>query len=232
MTLYETIFARRSVRKYDMTPLDDETLNLIKTFVSETEQLEGQTARFEFVTADKVSGTPAPHYILSYCQPHDKAYANVGYVLEKADLFIQSLGLGSVWLGMAKPLKPEDDYCILLAFGRSGEPFRKNETDFNRLPLSEISNEENDIAKAARLAPSAVNTQPWKLGFSKDRVTISYFGRGLMKRILKGKMSKVDVGIVSRHVVTALLDRGSRVTRVLPRMNDGVLEIVIDYVEA
>jgi len=147
--LYETIFKRRAVRKYNMMPLDVETLSLIRKLLDETEQISEQNARFEIVSADKVKSATAPHYIMSYCKSGDAEYVNIGYVLEKADLYIQSLGLGSLWLGMAKPKEDDSDFCIMLAFGKSDIPFRMKEQEFNRLPVSELSAVDNTIARAA-----------------------------------------------------------------------------------
>lgn len=165
MTLYETIFVRRAVRKYDMTPLDEKTLGEIRKWIDETQQLPGQNARFEIVSADKVKGTAAPHYIMCYCKPADAEYANVGYVIEKADLYMQSLGLGSLWLGMGNPKAKQDDFCIMLAFGKSDVPFRTGEQEFNRLPVCEISNTDNPIAQAARLAPVRNEYTAMEAGF-------------------------------------------------------------------
>ena len=229
MTLYETIFKRRAVRKYDMTSLDEKVLNDICEFITGTKQIPGQNARFEIVSSDKVKGAAAPHYILSFCMPGDAAYANVGYVLEKADLYIQSQGLGSLWLGMGNPKEKEDDFCIMLAFGKSDVPLRASEQEFNRLPLNEISNSDNKAAQTARLAPSACNSQPWKLFFENGRVTVRYFGRGLMKKILKAKMNKIDMGIMTRHIVTALENEGKGIKSITPKTSGKDFEIEIIY---
>jgi hypothetical protein len=193
----------------------------------------GQSARFEIVSADKVhGGTHAPHYILAYCNDSDSAYANVGYVLQNVDLYLQSIGLGSIWLGMAKPNEAERDYCILLAFGKTDVPMRKAEGEFERLLLSEISDQDNPAARAARLAPSAMNSQPWKLHFESGKVVIRYFGRGLMKLILGKKLSKIDLGIVTRHVETALRHEGKTNLSITPKTSGKTFEIEIAYTAA
>jgi nitroreductase len=228
MTLYEAIFIRRSAKKYDMTPLDNQVLEDIKQYVAATKQLDGQNARFEIVSAHAVRNASVPHYILAYCNGTGAAYANVGYVLQKADLYIQSIGLGSWWIGMQKPKEKRDDFCILLGFGKTSVEPRKGEQDFSRLPINEISNADNTIAKAARLAPSAVNSQPWKLYFEYGKVTIKYISRGMMGMILK-KMNKIDVGIVARHVETALLHEGKKIISITPKEAEKSLEIEIAY---
>jgi len=142
MTLCDTVFTRRSVRKYDKEPLNEDVLKNISDYLDRLEnagQMTGQKANFEIVGTDKVRG-PSPHYILAYCGKNDSAYANVGYVLQKMDLYIQSLGFGSLYLGVKKPRDASDDFCILLAFGRTSVPsgkVKKNSADFRsaRCPL-------------------------------------------------------------------------------------------------
>ncbi|MFP3156092.1 hypothetical protein LQZ18_17045 [Lachnospiraceae bacterium ZAX-1] len=228
MTLYDTIFARRAVRKFDKIPLDDEVLSDIQGFVDSTVNIDGQSARFEIVGGNKIKKAVAPYYILAYCDANDCAYANVGYVLQKVDLYLQSIGLGSVWLGSAKPCEMETDYLIMLAFGKTDVPLRAGGQDFKRLPIGEMSDEDNTVAQVARLAPSAVNSQPWKLHFEESKVVIRYFGRGLMKAILKKKMNKVDIGIVTRYVEIALMNEGKTILSIVPKIGgkDFVVEVV------
>jgi len=216
--LCDTIFTRRSVRKYDKTPLEESVLGSISEYLDgleSTGQLSGPKAGFEIVGADKVRG-PAPHYILAYCEKDDFAYVNVGYVLQKMDLYIQSKGLGSLYLGVKKPKSASDEFCIMMAFGRTDVPFRKGEQDFSRLPMSEISNSDKLAARYARVAPSARNSQPWKLIFEDDEVTIEYFGRGMFKGIFRKKLSMIDLGIVTRHIELGLLKEGKSITSVVP----------------
>ena len=229
MTLYETIFARRSVRSYDMMALDSAELTEIQAFIRATKQLEGQCTRLEIVTADRVKNDIAPHYIFAYCATDDRAYMNVGYVLQNVDLYLQGSGYGSLWLGTVKPNEPDDDFCIMLAFGKTNMPLRSDTREFKRLPIGDISNIDNSIAQAARLAPSAMNSQPWKIDFVGGKVTIRYFGRGIAKRILKNKLSKIDLGIVTRHVEVALLNEGRVVQTIGPLIDKKGLAIEIVY---
>ncbi|MDR0915942.1 MAG: nitroreductase [Oscillospiraceae bacterium] len=229
MELYDTIFTRRSVRKYDMTPLDGAALAEIRAFLDTTTQLTGQNARFEIVGADRIKNAAAPHYILAYCAANDSAYANVGYVLQNADLHLQSLGFGSLWLGSAKPSEPEADYCIMLAFGKTDVPPRRDLRDFKRLPIGDISNADDAIAQAARLAPSAMNSQPWFFDFSDGNVSVNYAGRGVSKLLLRKKLSKIDLGIATRHVEVALLHEGRTVLAVTPKTDGRDFAVEVTY---
>ena len=216
--LCDTVFTRRSVRKYNKIPLEESVLDDISKYLDDLEstgQMNEPKAGFEIVGTDKVRG-PAPHYILAYCEKDDFAYVNVGYILQKMDLYIQSKGLGSLYLGVKKPSGASNEFCIMMAFGKTDVPPRKEEQDFNRLPMTEISPSDSFIARCARVAPSARNSQPWKLIFEEGEVKIEYFGRGIFKGLFRKKLSMIDLGIVTRHVELGLLKEGKKVTSVVP----------------
>lgn len=207
MTIYETMFCRRSVRRYT-APLDQETLLSILDYARRIPQMDGQHADFRVITKDEMGGNaPAPHYLVASCEATNEAYANVGYVMEKVDLYLQSLGYGSLWWGMSLPENGQDNDCIVMGMGQTEVPLRPSE-EAKRLNLSAIAEEDNAITQTARLAPSAVNSQPWMLSCGEGEVVIRYHGRGLLKSRLEKKMNKVDLGIVTRFVVTELENQG------------------------
>lgn len=229
MTLYETIYTRRQVRKFIASPLEKRMLDNVLIFVSETEQLAGQQAKFKIVSAEAVSGGSAPHYLLSYCEDNSAAYANVGYVLQKADLYIQSIGLGSGWFMGVQPKEKSDNHCITLAFGSTDIPLRNDADEFKRLSIDKISPIDNEVARAVRLAPSAMNSQPWKLEFADGKVIIKDFGRGVVRVMLRNKLNKIDIGIAARHAVIALEQEGKKVTGIIPKSSGKEFEIEISY---
>lgn len=229
MTLYEAIYARRQVRKFNSTPLEKQMLHDILKCVSEAEQLTGQSAGLEIVSADAVNGNSAPHYLLSYCDNSGAAYANVGFVLQKVDLYIQSTGIGSGWFMQVQPKEKSENYCIALAFGTTDMPTRKNEDEFKRLSVDKISPSDNAIARAVRLAPSAMNSQPWKLEFADGKVVVKDVGRGIMRAMLKSKLNKIDVGIATRHAMVTLENEGKKVTGIVPKATGKEFEVVISY---
>lgn len=215
MTLYETVFCRRSVRKYLPEPLGAETLDGILAYLAAIPQIPGQSASFRLIGPEEMGLSLAPHYIVASCTPDDSNYANAGFVLEQLDLYLQSIGLGSLWYGMKLPKVSQPGDCIVLAFGRTELPLRKPE-DFSRLPVEKISGTDSPLTRAVRLAPSAVNSQPWYLDCTAGEVRIRYYGRGLMKARLEKKLNKIDVGIAARFAVLALTEEGKCLTDVLP----------------
>ena len=231
MELYDTIFTRRSVRQYDAAPLGKEELAEIEAALDGAKQLPGQTARFEIVGADKLKKVAAPHAVLAYSEGTDAAMCNIGYTLETLDLLLQSKGYGSLWMGMGKPTEQGADYRILLAFGRTDVPARKGEVDFKRKPVSEISNEDNSIARVCRLAPSAVNFQPWKLDFAPGKVTVKYSGKGFGK-LVAAKFQKIDIGIILKCTELALEHEGKTVTGFSPIGSGRDFAVTVAYEKA
>ena len=228
MTLYDTIFIRRSVRKYDCTPLNAETLTDIQSVIDSAEQLSGQSARFTIVSADALKGAASPYAILAHSENTDAALCNLGYAGQTLDLYLQSQGLGSLWMGMAKPTNPEPDYRILIAFGKTEQPVRNGERDFKRRSVLDVSNADNPIARAARLAPSAVNFQPWKIKFAPKKVILQYTPKGIVK-LLAPQFQKIDLGICLRHIELALKHEGKTVTSITPAGSGKNFVVTIEY---
>ncbi|MDR1156726.1 MAG: hypothetical protein LBK75_00245 [Oscillospiraceae bacterium] len=210
MTLYEMIFARRSVRQYRNEAFDTSALAEIENHANSAKQLPAQSARFEIVDSSRIKGGVAPYAILAFAGADDLSLVNIGYTLQGVDLWLQANGHGSVWCGMATPKEQRSDYRILIGFGKTDVPLRKSESEFKRKKIADISNADNPVSRAARLAPSAVNFQPWMLTFADNKVTVQANVRGVGK-ILPGRLYLFDFGIVLKHIELALEQEGKAV---------------------
>lgn len=115
---------------------------------------------------------------------------------------------------MAKANSDPENFCILLAFGKTDEPKRKAISDFKRLPIMQISNVDNSVVNAARLAPSAMNKQSWKIEFSDERIRINAVGRGIVNVLLPKKWSKVDLRIIRKYLKIALENDKQQVRKI------------------
>lgn len=229
-TLYETIFIRRQVRNYLGGSIGDGILNGISKCAAEAEQLTGQHGAFKLVSAAEVSANHgASHFLLGYCDSTFAAYANVGFVLQKVDLYVQSIGLGSGWFMDIKPIADAERFCIALAIGKADVPLRKDEAQFKRRPLTAICDRDSVTAQAVRLAPSSMNSQPWKLEQMPGMVVIRDVGRGVSRLILKNKLNKIDTGIAARHAVLALEHQGKEIEAVIPKTENDSFSIEILY---
>jgi hypothetical protein len=201
----------------------------IKDHIDGIEQLRGHNATFEIVTGEYV-GAGAPYYIIAHYEESTEALVNVGYCLQSVDLYIQCLGLGSLWVDGGMPKRRLNDDCyIWIAFGDTKVKFRKGENDFKRLNVKDISNENNAVARAARLAPSSENSQPWRFTFGLGSVVISNRDKGIFTTKHKKMMTKVDMGIVLRCTELAFVRYGENIKDIAVIDDENGMEIRVSY---
>lgn len=209
--LYQTIFRRKSIRKYDMAPLDDKVLRETEDFIGGlTPLFPGIKTRLTVVPAAEIKNmfaVKAPHYLLIFSEKQPKALINAGYLGQTMDLYFSSRGLGSCWLGMAKPeqaLLPRDglEFIIMLAFGNPAEPLRRSDAaGFRRKSLDEISSvpDAAQLLEPVRLAPSAVNRQPWFFYGSADDIGIGRVRLNPLTARVYDRLNQIDLGIALCH---------------------------------
>lgn len=163
--------------------------------------------------------TGAEYYLVSACQNTPEHLMALGYSLEKVVLYCTSLGLGTVWLGgtfkrsdFAKAINLQDSEIlpIISPVGYQGgrkslfaalvgnnknkrKPF--SQLFFNKgfnTPLTEgDAFEFFEPLEMLRLAPSAVNKQPWRV--IKENNTINFYLAG------NNALNSVDIGIALCH---------------------------------
>jgi nitroreductase len=208
MELHEAIYKRKSTRKYDMTPLGAAILEEISDFTNTLKPLyEGIKTRCEFTEPENVKKNmltvSAPHYILISSEKKDGSLMNAGFMFQQMDLFIQSRGLGSCWLGSAKPVEMannEFEFVIVLAFGKpQGSPYREL-SGYKRKALSEISANADERLEPARLAPSGINSQPWYFRSDGNDIHAYCAKHGAIKARVYERMNKIDMGIALAHL--------------------------------
>ncbi len=107
---YDAIFTRKSVRNYDRSPLPANVMFDLQRHVKELEPLLPDIPyAIEILADEKPSGkflVDAPQYLLFYSKPGEPgSWENCGYIVEQFSLLFTSLGLGSCWLGSARPPK-------------------------------------------------------------------------------------------------------------------------------
>ena len=202
----ETIRKRKSVRKYHMTALDTAALSTVKAQIAQLTPLFPDI-RFTVSMAAKTKGLfgiKAPCYLIFRSEQRDGAYENIGFIGQQMDLFFSESGLGSCWLGMAKPLETEEGalpFVISMAFGTPSEPPHRAFSDFKRKPLSQIGEGTDERLEAARLAPSGMNAQNWY--FIADNGHIHCY-RGKPKSplgLMSVKLNSIDMGIALCHIM-------------------------------
>lgn len=161
----------------------------------------------------------ANYYLAVASEKGDLNLESLGYVFEKVVLYCTSLGLGTVWLGgtfskssfaKAMNLKENETISIVSPLGYEGgkksllaslmgsnNKKRKNynevffNNDFNN-PLSmEECEKYGEVLEMVRIAPSAMNKQPWRI--LKIGNEFHFFSDG------KIEMNRIDMGIAFLH---------------------------------
>lgn len=204
MNLEEIIYKRKSTRSYEMTPLSDETLEKIENYSKELKPLDDNIKTYFKIVDNKnvrlFLPWKAPHYIAIFSEQKEGYLRNVGFIYQQLDLYIQSLGIGSCWIGMGK-YKPKDpNFVILIGFGKTKKDLYREHSEFKRKTLSEISDYEDIKLEPARLAPSGTNDQPWYFIHNKDSFDVYCKIHGIIKKFTNSKMNKIDIGIAIGHI--------------------------------
>lgn len=208
MDLYENIFRRKSTRKYDMSPLDGATLAKLTAFADGLKPLHPEIKTAYEITGNVKNIFPvkAPHYFLLYSEKQDDYLENTGFMWQQMDLYLSGLGLGSCWLGMVKPsgeAKAGLSFVIALAFGKAqGSPYRE-QAGFKRKTLAEISSGGDSRIEAARLAPSANNTQSWFFESAGGAIDVYQKNLNPAMTLLYGRFNSIDMGIALCHLCLA-----------------------------
>ena len=215
--LYETIYKRKSIRKFDMTPLDAAMLTDIKKYTAEIRPLDRKIrCEFAYLGSNDVKNLlpiKAPHYICIYSEKTEGYLTNTGFLLQQMDLYFSANHLGSCWLGMAKVAGDIPDkrngmeFVIMIAFGKTTEPlYRSNVSEFKRKNLTEITNltDCKELLEPVRLAPSASNSQPWYISGSKEEIIVSRKSLNIIMAPLYNKMNQIDIGIALCHLWLSL----------------------------
>ncbi len=225
MNLYEAIFVRKTVRKYKMEPLEQTILAGIINFAESIPHLfEGINVEYKLMEHSNIkkhfSGVlafSAPYYLVLYSENMPGYRMNAGYLMQQISLYLTAKELGSCYLGMLKPRnnKPENsntdssklDYVITLAFGKAESEVYRSSDKAKRLPLddiaifkSEVSRNIKTMVQAARLAPSSMNNQPWRLVVYNNRIHI-FCKKNIFLSGVLNEVKLIDIGICLAHLL-------------------------------
>lgn len=212
MDLKEMIYKRKSIRSFNPKEVDNIYIRKIEEFSGNLVGLNNNIkVHCEIIGNDKVKGIlpwRAPHYIAIFSEEKENYLTNVGFMYQQLELYIQSLGLGTCWLGMGKydsnfvDSGSEEKFVIMIAFGKSeSELYRNNINEFKRKQLSEIADSVDEKLEFARLAPSAINSQPWYFVHEENNILHAYCANANpITGLAIGKFNKIDMGIALAHM--------------------------------
>ena len=224
----DAIHKRSSVRKYTGAPTDEQLSQLGVMCKKLTWQ--GITVRMFRGPGLKsvIKGTNVYAVIVAKngTPPEMEGYMGEALVLEAT-----AMGLGTCWLGAGfipdivnKNVKLQNDeqvHCVI-AIGKADLPpfnpkrrsieqiCNKSENEIRNLGIWQLTAVEN-----ARLAPSAINQQPWKIEVDTNSISIRE------RKVLIAKYAAIDRGICMLHAAVGAA--ANHRTGVWKKLEDGYM---------
>ncbi len=218
MTLYEAISVRKSIRSYNADPLDQHILDGLVDFLSELEaphpniDWDFDTLNYNEIT-EIMDGPPkllAPHWLVLRSEKDKGCLQNCGYLGEMAVLWLTAQGCGTCWQGGLEVVHDFDGvlpYIVAIGFGRTTEPFRKSEEEFERkslgaLAIGDVKGPLRPLMEAARLAPNSMNMQAVRMYTIGNRVHV-FRKKPLLPMPQLSYSQCIDAGVAVAHLKVA-----------------------------
>ena len=207
--LYDMIFKRKSFHLFRNIGNEKITKEELDDIEKEFDKLKPlyDDIKVEMRIVKKTSKIRGQEYsILFYSEKKDNYLQNIGYLGEQLDLYLVSKNIGTLWFGIGRPEEKELDgldFVIMIDIAKVDSPdkFRKDMFKSKRKEVSEIWSGDNylDIANIVRFAPSACNTQPWKVESSSEELKVYRYRkegkRGIMPKASITYYNQIDIGI-------------------------------------
>ena len=208
--LYEMIFKRKSFhlfRNIGHENISEDELKDIEEYISNIKPLVSDIKYKIKIVKDSTTCKRGQEYcILFYSEKKDNYLQNIGYLGEQIDLYLVSKNIGTLWVGIGRVEENVIDgldFVIMIAISKvdSSDKFRKDMFKSKRKEVTEIWNGDYylDIANIVRFAPSACNSQPWKVEASKEEIKVFRYHkkgkRGIMPKDMVIYYNQIDIGI-------------------------------------
>ena len=231
MNRLEAIQDRRSTRRFTSQPLTLEQLAAVRNVLRGIPALydghdmravvieDGERVRSVMSGFVGSYGKPsAPHFVLVTAAEKPGWLENVGFAIEHAVLDMTAMGIATCWIGgqatsevfeVADPDIPADHTpVVVIAFGSAKTGGLLHLPRTGRKTLEEIVpdgvGDFGEALAAARLAPSAGNTQPTRFFAGSGLVDVyANFRAPLIYRARADHlqlMNQVDIGIALAHI--------------------------------
>lgn len=207
---YNMIFKRKSFhifRNVEGEITEEELRTIEEKYKTFSPLYENIRTEIRIVPSEKTTCKRGQDYcILLYSQQKDGYLPNIGYLGEQLDLLLASMNIGALWFGIGKTEEKSEnglDYVIMFAIRKVNDEkkFRKDMFKSKRKELSEVLTGDyfEDAINIARFAPSACNTQPWKVISEKNKLTVYRYKkpgkRGIMPADKVAYYNRIDIGI-------------------------------------
>ncbi len=207
---YHTIFKRKSFHvfrgigdeKISQQELDD----MMSAFESLEKLYPDTKVRLRVMPASNWNDVRGAEYcVLIYSEKNENYLMNAGYLGQQLDLYLVDHNIATLWYGLGKPDFPVWeglDYVIMFAIHKvsDSKKYRKDMFQSKRKELSDIwFGDTLGIGEIARFAPSACNSQPWKVANDGTTLTVARYTKqskvGLMSPAVAFYDNRIDIGI-------------------------------------
>ena len=229
--LYNMIFKRKSFRRFDDTLiLSEEELQDINEKIESLNPLVNEIEiKYKIVPRENTTSKRGEYCLLIFSEEKEHYLLNVGYMFEQLDLYLASRNIGVCWYGMGKVNEPQCEnlkYVIMMALGKGKEnEFRKGYKKSKRRETSNIwkGDLSLELAEVVKYAPSACNTQPWRVICQNN--TLKIYRTTEVKSIMpKEKVpfyNSIDMGIFLYFIELTLSHNKFSFQRTLSPENNG-----------
>lgn len=219
MTLYEAVSVRKSIRRFKKDSISETLYRQIERFFRSVSVLDEQI-QYKISILDNTKGivgrkgifkVEAPYFLVFYSEDKKGHDMNAGYILEQIVLYLTTKGLGCCYLGgtRVEALEPDMRQVMVVGFGYPDSLLYRDQTLVKRQPLKdlcvfkeEVEEPVRILLKAARLAPSSMNAQPWRFLVYRDRIYVFACKDALKIRVFES-MRDVNIGIALSHIMLA-----------------------------
>lgn len=217
MTRYEAIFRRRSIRKYKEEEIDEKILNKIRQFDQDAVSIrpdirvKWKIFRYSDHNLKGMFQVKAPYYVALYSEICEDYRINAGCLMEQLSLYLHTRGIGSCYQGGASLKKDDEEeleMVMIMAFGWPAEALERGRTEFRRMELNKIIKVHGTFGKVqrkllepARLAPSAMNQQPWRFVVTDNRIHLFVKMPGHIGHHKQLDMNLFNGGIALSHML-------------------------------
>lgn len=216
--LYKMIFKRKSFHFFNDAEnkiSDKELSDIYDAFKKLSPLISDIRVDIKIVSASETNCKRKEEYcILIYSETKDDYLKNIGYIGEQLDLYLVSKNIGTLWYGIGKTEEKTYNglsFVIMIAIKKMSEDsFRKDMFKSKRKSKEDIwiGNDYLDIANIVRFAPSACNTQPWKVKSNEHELEVYRYKkpgkRGIMPVDKVIYYNQIDIGIFLLFLETCL----------------------------
>ena len=131
--------------------------------------------------------------------------------MEQLALYLHTKGSGSCYQGGARVKHDEEkelEPVMIMAFGYPAEPLERDREAFKRMELNRFVKVHGNFGKvqrklleAARVAPSAMNLQPWRFVVTDGKIHMFVKKPGKIGYQMQQDFNLFDAGIALAHML-------------------------------